>query len=299
VSKFGVVIPAGPSPQEFGRITDVMASLHHFEPGVGRVVIVNDEHTGRDDLMEAAGPLADRTTIVENPRDPAADGWSEGVLVGIATGLAELVKSSPDLDWVLRMDSDALAIGPFDAAISERLASDPSIGLVGTYLNDPDGTPRDFSRPGVPVRRLQMPIGLWKAQRTVKTSLFGVGRERKRVIDAARRRGYVWGEHCQGGAYGLSMAAVRDVADRGWLDCELWKGSYVSEDLIMAIQILALGYRMEGMATPGEPFAVRHVGLPGTPRALHDAGYAIVHSLKGNEGLTEDEARAEFRALRS
>jgi hypothetical protein len=300
VSRFGVVIPAGPSPQEFDRIVDVMTSLHHFEPGVTRVVIVNDEHTGRDDLMAAAGPLADRTTIIENPRDPAADGWSEGVLVGIASGLQELVRSEPDLDWVLRMDSDALAIAPFDAAVSERFASDPTIGMVGTYLHDIDGTPRDFGRTGVPVRRLHMPISLWKAQRTVKTSLVGIGRQRNRVIDAARRRGgYQWGEHCQGGAYGLSMAAVRAVADEGWLDCELWKGSYVSEDLIMSIQILALGYRMEGMSSPGEPFAVRHVGLSAPPRALHDAGYAIVHSLKGNEGRSEDEVREEFRALRS
>jgi hypothetical protein len=298
VSRFGVVIPAGPSPQEFERIVDVMASLHHFEPGVTRVVIVNDEHTGRDDLMAAAGPLADRTTIIENPRDPAADGWSEGVLVGIAAGLQELVTNSPDLDWVLRMDSDALAIAPFDAAVSERFASDPGIGLVGTYLLDIDGTPRDIGRAAVPVRRLHMPVSLWKAQRTVKTSLVGVGRERRRVIDAARRHGYGWGEHCQGGAYGLSMAAVHAVADAGWLDCALWKGSFVSEDLIMSIQILALGYRIEGMSSPGEPFAVRHVGLPAPPRALHDAGYAIVHSLKGNEGLTEDEVRAQFRELR-
>jgi hypothetical protein len=298
VSRFGVVIPAGPSPQEFDRIADVMASLHHFEPGVTRVVIVNDEHTGRHDLMAAAGPLADRTTVIENPRDPAADGWSEGVLVGIASGLQELL-DGPDLDWILRMDSDALAIGPFDAAVSDRFASDPTIGMVGTYLYDIDGTPRDFGRTGVPVRRLHMPVSLWKAQRTAKTSLFGTGRERKRVIDAARERGYGWGEHVQGGAYGLSIAAVRAVAERGWLDCELWKGSYVSEDVIMSIQILALGYRMEGMVSPGEPFAVRHVGLPAPPQELHDAGYAIVHSLKGNEGRTEDEVRAEFRALRA
>ncbi len=218
--------------------------------------------------------------------------------MGIAAGLAELATGSPDLDWVLRMDSDALAIGPFDAAVGERFASDPSIGLVGTYLTDIDGTPRDIGQAGVPVRRLHMPVSLWKAQRTVKTSLVGTGRERKRMIDAARRHGYGWGQHCQGGAYGLSMAAVQALADAGWLDCELWKGSYVSEDLIMAIQILALGYRIEGMSSPGEPFAVRHVGLPAPPRALHDAGYAIVHSLKGNEGRSEDDVRAEFRALR-
>jgi hypothetical protein len=275
-----------------------MASLHHYEPGVARVVIVNDEHTGRDDLVAAAGPLADRTTVIENPRDPAADGWSEGVLVGIASGLAHLVEHHADLDWVLRMDSDALIIGPFADAISTRFASDPTIGMAGTYLHDADGNVRDFRRTGVPVRRLHMPVSLWKAQRTVKTSLYGVGRERRRVIEAARRNGYQWGEHCQGGAYAMPMSAVVAVAREGWLDCALWKGSYVSEDVIMSIQLLALGYRMEGMAAVGEPFAVRHVGLPGEPRQLHDDGYAIVHSLKGHVGRSEDELRADFRAWR-
>jgi glycosyltransferase involved in cell wall biosynthesis len=295
---FAVVIPAGPGPQEFGRIADTLDSLNRFEPDVARVIIVDDGAPEDPDLLAAAGPLADRTTVIRNPRSRDAHGWSEGVLVGIAAGLDEALSGSPDVDWVLRMDSDALIIGPFAATIGDRFASDRAIGMVGTYLRDADGAVRDFTRTGRPVRRLHAPISLWRSQRAIKTSLFGVGRERRRVIDAARANGYEYGQHCQGGAYAMSTNAIAAIAAEGWLDCRLWKGTFVSEDLVMAIQLEALGFRMEGMADPGEPFAVRHVGLPADPRTLRDAGYAIAHSLKSHDGVTEQELRDEFRSLR-
>ena len=295
---FAALMPAGPGTAELDRIADTLESMHFFEPNVSRVVIVDDEPGANRDVLGAAGPLRDRTTVIANPRSRTAHWWSEGVLVGVAAGLEELLGNGPPVDWVLRLDTDALIIGPFSGSISDRFASDSRIGLVGSYLRRADGTLRDFSGPAKPLRKLRAPVSVWRRQRRVKTSLFGVARERRHVIEAAERNGYQLGQHCQGGAYALSMEAVRSIGSRGWLDCRLWRGTYVSEDVIMAVQIRSLGYLMEGMVEPGEPFAVRHVGLPGEPRALRDAGHGVVHSIKTHGNWTEQGLRDEFRALR-
>jgi hypothetical protein len=293
-----VVVPAGPGTAELDRIADLADALHRYEPGVARLVVVDDEPDARRDIAAAAGPLGDRTTAIANPRDRSADWWSEGVFVGIAAGLAEVL-AGPPVDWVLRMDTDALVCGPFVEAVEARLASDPTIGLVGTFLRDANGVPIDNSGPAKPIRKLVAPVSIWKQQRTVKTSLWGIARERRDVVREAQDHGYRIGIHCQGGAYGLSMAAIAAIADRGWLDPRLWRGTYLSEDWVMAIQVFAVGLRPEGMSGPGEPFAIQHVGLPGTPEQLVADGRAVVHSLKDTDGQREADLRDAFRRLRA
>jgi hypothetical protein len=291
-------MPAGPGPAELDRIADTLESLHHFEPAVGRVIVVDDEPDAARDIVSVAGPLGGRTTVIPNPRDRSAHWWSEGVLVGIAAGLDEARTREPPVDWVLRMDTDALVIGPFADAVDAEFRADPDLALVGSYLWEADGTPRDVSGPARPLRRLRAPISLWRQQRTVKTGLVGLGRERRQIILDAEANGYQLGQHCQGGAYAMSMRAVEAVAARGWLDCHLWRDSYLPEDVIMSLQVKALGLHLLGMSDPGEPFAVRHVGLPGEPADLVAAGYGIAHSLKDHGAWTEDALRAEFRKLR-
>jgi hypothetical protein len=294
---FAVVVPTGPGTAELDRVADLADALHRYEPGVARLVLVDDEPDAHRDVTAAAGPLADRTTVIANPRDRSADWWSEGVLVGIAAGLGEVL-AGPPVDWVLRMDTDALICGPFAASVGARLAADPTIGLVGTFLRDANGVPIDNSGPAKPIRKLVAPVSLWKQQRTVKTSLWGLARERRDVVREAEDHGYRIGIHCQGGAYGVSWAAISAIARRGWLDARLWRGTYLSEDWVMAIQVFAVGLRPEGMSGRGEPFAIQHVGLPGTPEQLVADGRGVVHSLKDTDGQHEDEVRAAFRHLR-
>lgn len=291
-------MPAGPGEAELERIADTLESLHHFEPDVARVVIVDDEPDAHRDIAAVAGPLQGRTTVIVNPRDRSAHWWSEGVLVGLAAGFSELLHTGTPVDWVLRLDTDALIIGPFASAIEDGFERAPRVGLIGSYLHDADGTARTFEGPARPVRRLAAPVSLWRAQRTVKTALWGIGRERRDVIRAAEANGYRPGHHCQGGAYAISRDALESIDAKGWLDCRLWRGTYVSEDVIMAIQVMALGYHMLGMSSPGEPFAVRHVGLPGEPDELVRAGYGVAHSLKRHGEWTEQGLRDAFRALR-
>jgi hypothetical protein len=295
---FAVVMPVGPGELELERVADTLESLHHFEPDVTRVVLVNDAPEARPELLDAAGSLASSTTIVQNHRDRSADGWSEGVLTSVATGMLEVSTGSPSVEWALKLDTDALIINPFARSISERFASDPTIGLMGTNRCDIHGRPRDMRASGRPVRRLRAPISLWRRQRRMRTTLYGVSRERRQVIDEALRHGYIYGDHCQGGAYALSIGAIDGLAARGWLDCRLWRGTLVAEDVIMGVQVSALGLKMVGMADRGEPFAVEHIGLPDAPEALRDAGYGIIHSIKGQGDLDEAQIRELFSRIR-
>jgi hypothetical protein len=297
---FAVVMPVGPGELELERVTDTLVSLHHFEPGVGRVILVDDAETPRPDaLRDTAGALVDRTTVRRNPRDRSTEGWSEGVMMGTATGLDEVVRGTPGVEWALKLDSDAVVIGRFADAIGARFASDPGLGLLGRGYLAADGSDDDITMSGRPIRRLHQPVSVWKAQRRMRTTLFGVGRQRRAVIDAACANGYLYGQHCQGGAYAMPIDTIRAVAARGWLDGRLWTRTAVAEDVVMGVQVAALGRRMADMSGPGEPFAVRHVGLPGNPRELVAAGHAIAHSVKAHGSWTEDALRDEFRTLRA
>jgi len=308
---WAVLIPAGPGKPEVDRVADLLESLYRFEPSVSRVVVVDDGPEAGRDLRSVAGPLRDRTSVITNPRARDADWWTEGVLVGIAAGL-ELLLADRDVEWVLRMDTDALVIGPVSETVTAAFAADPQLGMVGCYDRECDGSVRDFTDNWArTVRKYRMPISVWPGQLVparfrrwpkvpgslFRSSLLGVGRERRRLIERAQANGYQLGEHCQGGAYAISMRAVRAMNTEGLLDCRLWRGTVLTEDVVMGIQVRALGFSMAGMADPGEPFGVTHQGLPGDPQYLVDAGYGVVHSVKTfNE--PEADLRRKFRQLR-
>jgi len=206
----------------------------------------------------------------------------------------------PPVEWVLKMDTDALVIGAFADAVSDRFRSDRQLGMVGSYDHYCDGTVVDISRWEKSFRKVRSPVGLRRsAKRPLRFNILSPrGRERMRLIQAAERNGYRLGQHCQGGAYALSMGAVRALAAANWLGGRLWSGTLLPEDGVMSVSVCAVGWSLAGMVEPGEPFAVKHRGIPGAPRALRDAGYGVVHSVKSHGDWTEEELRAEFRALR-
>src|SRR4051812_24153675 len=116
---WAALIPVGPDAVEVDRVRDGLDALHLLEPGARRIILVDDSpvRSREAELLEAAGPHAPRTTVVANPRSPQAEGWSEGVLVGVETGLRTLMQGPP-VEWVLKMDTDALVIGAFADAVS-------------------------------------------------------------------------------------------------------------------------------------------------------------------------------------
>jgi hypothetical protein len=217
--------------------------------------------------------------------------------VGIRAALRLLLERD-DLDWVIKMDTDALVIGEFSRAIGERFSGDPWLGLVGSHDLQTDGNPHPNAWPRTIRKHLRW-VSIWRPpNRLVRTSVFGVARSRRLFLRMAQRQGYRLGEACQGGAYAVSLRAARAMESRGWFDEGLWLGTRTSEDVVMAMEVRAAGFSIAGMVGQGQPFAIRYIGLDASPRELVDAGHGLVHSLKSHGDWTEEELRDEFRALR-
>ena len=297
VGRWAVIVPVGPAAVETERLHDLFDALQTYEPGVGSVVLVDDAADQDRDLLATAGPLRGRTTVIVNPRGPDLEGWSDGLVVGIKAAL-ELLLTGGDVDWVLKMDTDALVIGEFASAITERFATDPTLGLVGSHDLRCDGTPHPNGWPRT-IRKHQHWISVWRPpNRLFRTSFTGIERARREFVRDARKLGYRPGEHCQGGAYAVSMRAVREIKERGWFDAGLWMGTQTAEDVVMGAEVRAAGFGIAGMVAPGEPFAVRYIGIEDAPDVLVAAGHGLVHSLKSHGDWTEAELRDAFRRIR-
>src|SRR5437879_1615800 len=119
--RWAVLLPIGPGGSEVERLADGLAALNAFEPDVERIVLVDDEPDAGRDLYRAAGVLADRVTVIANPRDGRGAGWSDGLAVGMGAGLAEILDGA-SVAWALKLDTDALVVGPFASAITDRFA---------------------------------------------------------------------------------------------------------------------------------------------------------------------------------
>ena len=299
MSNWGVLFAVGPGELEVERLADTVESLHAYEPSVDLVVLVDDEPEADRDLRAASGFLSDRTVVRINPRSRDLDGWSDGLAVGLATGFKHFNAES-EVEWVLKMDTDALVIGPFAKAISERFSTDPTIGMVGTHDRRRDGTPRTCLPCANHMRKLVAPISIWRPPHgPIRSSLVGRGRQRRVVVEAALTNGYKFGEHCQGGAYAVASRALRAIENHGWFDTDMWFGTRTAEDMVLSTEVLACGYGLAGMVGPGEPFAISHVGLDGEPQTLHDEGCGLIHSVKTHGEWTERQLRELFRGYRA
>src|SRR5262249_55663516 len=97
-----VLIPVGPGAEEEERLDALLASLRAFEPGM-RVLAVDDGPAPRELPVESL-----RTAIWEGDPTPY-----EAMTAGTLDGLAALAGA----DWVLKLDTAALVIPPFAAAV--------------------------------------------------------------------------------------------------------------------------------------------------------------------------------------
>jgi hypothetical protein len=117
----------------------------------------------------------------------------------------------------------------------------------------------------------------------------------RRRITTARRHGYGYGEHCLGGAYAVPRRFLDGVAAKGWYDdWPAWVPLDIGEDVCIGVYVGAVGLSCANANRPGEPFGVEYRDIPLPPAELVDAGYAVIHSIKDQDGLTEAEIRRFF-----
>jgi hypothetical protein len=256
--------------------------------------------------------------VLRHPRGDR-DAPKNGVLsAGVLTGLAALSQRA-DLDFVLKIDVDALAIAPFIESIAAFLRAHPDAGIVGCRGSTCDRAHQRYLQ--CLRQRSPFAMGLELLARLEAAGLDGtrrvtvehpvgtvdVGpehiaalRELRPWLTRAVANGHVVADYCQGGAYAVSGRLLRRMADDGVFDRILpWLTlPFFGEDETMAMYCFALGMRLYDFSAEGEPFGLSSQGLAFTPGELVDRHHALIHSLKHHDPVVEAAHRDFFAARR-
>ncbi|HRK31893.1 MAG TPA: hypothetical protein PLD59_12510 [Tepidisphaeraceae bacterium] len=304
--KFATLVAVGPGPAEIDRVADLVDAIAHCELGPSYFVMVDDARCARDLTREVRFPITISPVSIWHDRSAQHTGYSrgKGICSVILTGLSWIARHADDAKFVLKMDTDALAIAPFAERVAARLAADPRVGMLGAHTITPNGTPRDTSRGAETIRAIHRPPIPWlrprRACRVLRDRLTG-GRLKpiRTAISAARQNGYAYGEHCLGGAYALAGELVRRMHSSGHLDQpQAWLNIDSPEDVMMGMYTRAVGLTLANCVDSGDVFGVRHEGLPFMPQECISRGYGIIHAVKNDPRISEREIRSHFAALR-
>ncbi len=287
MGRAAVLIPAGPGRDERERVLDLLDALAAHEPALGAVVIVDDDRRPR-----AAWPLA--VEVIANPRAGRGIGTLGGTVAATLAGLAHLHRHAPGA-WVLRLDADALVIGP----VAERVeaAWRPGDGILGSCSRTCNGEPRDVRGWSREVRRHERPVWAWR--RPPRRPLWARPADPfvRGVLREARAHGYAPGEHCVAAGCALSAALVGALAARGWLARpERWLGARLGDDIVLGAMSRACGLALRDCHAV---FGIKHIGLADTPERLLERGFAVVHSTKNDPAASEASVRSFFAAARA
>jgi hypothetical protein len=275
-----VVMPVGPGDDSADSIRSV---LHYLGPSRAVVVIDDTRDPGRRDGMEELGP---EVHVVPSSGERGKQG---GLFLKLAAGYRYALGRF-DFDVLLRMDADALVIGPRPEEDAIRaFSSRPGTGLLGSFRVRTDGVARDMA----PAARLLRHEAGW----------LGIGRPaRRRMLRGwlreARANGYADGDHVLGGAYFHRRACVDDIARRGWLERAPLAPSALGEDHLMSLLTVAAGWRIGDFGGPEDILALRWHGLPMHPDELLRRRKKITHSVRAWADMEEQEIRATFAAAR-
>jgi len=279
-----VILPVGPKDAE-GAIDTLASALYYLDPS--RIIVVVDDTDSRTDFRKKAQDLS--PDIVVLPASPLSHGTLGGLWIKQSVAYQWLLERY-DSDVVMRLDADALFIGPgIEDRATKEFDKDPRIGLLGSYRVRGDGAVRDWSWPA---RRLRAESGLRGFRYPSRR------RRLRELITLARQNAYVDGEHALGACYIHSFRAVDDMYAKGWFQESSLATSRLGDDHLMGLMTVAAGYRIADFGRPEDPISLTWKGLPAHPDELYASHKLITHSVRSWEGLEESEIRSIFRATR-
>jgi hypothetical protein len=314
VRPIAVIVLVGPGEIEVERLRDLVDGFAAWEPRVGWCVLVDDDLADRR-LAEQVSLPGCTIVALRNPRRRSDERRLRPLGPGTLTGLA-YVHDRTDAEFALKIDTDAIVIGPFADRVADFLHATPDAGMVGTAgdtCNPANRTAADakFSRTPMVVRALRTwpdPPESARQEDSVVVPEFGsvmtsqlraFSRVRAHVA-AAVRNGYATFEYCQGGAYALSRTMIDRMAAAGYLDdVEPWSHFVMGEDVLIGMYTRAVGLRVCELAGEGDPFAIQAGGLPYPPQTLIDRGHSLVHGVKNDRQWPERDIRAFFARARA
>jgi hypothetical protein len=299
---FAVILLVGPDQIEVERARDTVESLSSYEGTRFSLYLVDDDLRGRS-LGESIAPeLLRQRRVIElvNPRRGQGCGWGSGAAAGVLAALAKIA-GRQDLSFVVKLDTDSLVINEFSEQVAAKFEELPQVGILGTYQFNPARMKDRSSAPAC--EKLLRQFTVWRRTPAggpaVQMAFWGKYKRRRQVLRQAILNGYRLGEHCAGGGYAMSLACARALHAQGWLgDPLLWLQVPLGEDSVSALLAAAAGYQVKSFDREGEPFAIRHFGLPDTPERLVQRRHSIIHSVKDHGAQKEEILRSYFRERR-
>lgn len=304
---YAIALLIGPKQQEIDRSNDLLESLGAHEPNPAAVAVVDDCPQPRDLSKLLHFPSQLTPTFLRFERPKVHFNEAKGVCGNSMMAFSWIAKHAPMARFGMKLDTDALVIGPFAEKLAGQFDADPSVGALGAYTKTPEGFDRDISRNARLMRELHRPSvrliapprQVWRAIRRRFMPDPAVALIRRHLSDAVAN-GYVYGENCLGGGYAMSRESLAEMNRRGYLDDHLiWAGVDVPEEVMMCMYVRATGKVLKNHVDRNEVFGVRFVGLPFDLPELLERGYSIIHSVKNDNRHTEDQVRQFFKSRRA
>jgi hypothetical protein len=107
------------------------------------------------------------------------------------------------------------------------------------------------------------------------------------------------GSHCQGGVYTITAAFISRMRTSGYKNDPMRFLYFpMPEDRIIGAYCAAVKLKVRDFSMPGEVFGVQSNRLPYSPKELISRGYALIHSVRNNETLPEENIRRLFAEMR-
>jgi hypothetical protein len=285
---FALIVPIGPGKIELRRFRELLDSLWTYEPNARLCVAIDSSPEPRELPLS---PLWSgcRLITLNAPYHGQGKALFGRLSAGILLALRTVLEEDP-LEFVLRMDTDALVIGPFRDAVRGFIAQHPEAGIVGTLGCTCRREAPYFGYEKTAVSHVFMALDASPPAACARI------REHARL---AVENGYVGIEYCQGGVYVLPSKTLPRLLSAGCLDFpEDWLPLAVPEDVMMGMYARTVGLRSMDFSLPGEPFGNHHRGLAYSPRELVRLGHSLIHSTKRDSDYPESEIRRYFRARR-
>jgi hypothetical protein len=301
VAGFAVAVAVGPKEEELSRTQDLIYSVAAWERRDGWFIMVDDSPQPRALDRSLRFPATLKPIALHHPRHGRVIIYKKGKGICSAVLLAlQAAARQTACDFVLKLDTDSLVIGPFFERITRFFAEHSQVGNIGAYTLTPNGDTRDFARNGSNIRSLHQPTFDWSMPLTsLRRRRDPTLRTIRRHIETAVGNGYQYGEHCLGGGYAISRALLDAMNADGFLDDPaLWLAIDCPEDVMAGLYTRAAGFEMANCVGEGEVFGVRHKGLPFDLEELVRRRFAVIHAVKNDPRFPEEQVREFFRSRR-